>query len=446
MLNLDEDTFCHKKNYLWRKRFSEILRSEVCTKWERWRQLKNHVLTKSQCKKYKRIMRQYKSSLLSCRKCKNRWILRMIQENFKKWNQITVGDCLTFPVRLQWSQVLVPCWAATNACLLTHGIHRDYRKTCSVINFLRLIHPEIILKEFTLTQHKENEDQFHKLQGRGLFSQEMTNKIVTQFQCRHLQKRRRIWVLQCWWCFRRILWLDSKDSKNRSCNSTNSFIHNHFWFGEYDSKIKPQLVPIFYRKQCYGSKKWRLLILEELKSSRSVSERNFQILKCWTRRLLLLWTRLCRIPNSTRRSVSRNRKPRKRTGFHELDRPSSWSTITFEWLALMTQYLITPIYSLLHFMTITFRNSIQDGMKFCYLCQRFHPKTYWKTCKNWEYVSLRNSKPYWNCRTWRFITRYRCPIVNIEDNGEEECRSETSITELWRQTRENWNRSSGQES
>ena len=26
------------------------------------------------------------------------------------------------------------------------------------------------------------------------------------------------------------------------------------------------------------------------------------------------------------------------------------------------------------------------------------------------YVSLRNSKPYWNCTTWRFIRRYRCPI------------------------------------
>ena len=39
-----------------------------------------------------------------------------------------------------------------------------------VINFLRLIHPEIILKEFTLTHHKENEDQFHKLQEQETLS------------------------------------------------------------------------------------------------------------------------------------------------------------------------------------------------------------------------------------------------------------------------------------
>ena len=40
------------------------------------------------------------------------------------------------------------------------------------------------------------------------------------------------------WNFRRILWLDSKDSKFRSCNSTNSLVHNHFEFRRYDSKIK----------------------------------------------------------------------------------------------------------------------------------------------------------------------------------------------------------------
>ena len=50
------------------------------------------------------------------------------------------------------------------------------RKRFLVINFLRLIHLEIILKEFTLARHKENENQFHKQQGKGPFSQEMTNK------------------------------------------------------------------------------------------------------------------------------------------------------------------------------------------------------------------------------------------------------------------------------
>ena len=45
MLSLDENKFVRKKNNLWRKRFSEILKSEACTKWE-----KNYKLTKSQFK------------------------------------------------------------------------------------------------------------------------------------------------------------------------------------------------------------------------------------------------------------------------------------------------------------------------------------------------------------------------------------------------------------
>ena len=59
-------------------------------------------------------------------------------------------------------------------------------------NFLQWIHPEIIIKEITLAHHKENEDQFNRLQRRGPYSQEMTNKVETQIQCRHLQEGRQI--------------------------------------------------------------------------------------------------------------------------------------------------------------------------------------------------------------------------------------------------------------
>ena len=60
-----------------------------------------------------------------------------------------------------------------------------------VINFLRLIHPDIIIKEFTIVQHQERQDQSNRPQGRGHLSQEKTNKVKTQFQCRHLQEGRR---------------------------------------------------------------------------------------------------------------------------------------------------------------------------------------------------------------------------------------------------------------
>ena len=185
---------------------------------------------------------------------------------------------VTFPVNLQWFRVLVPCWAATNDCLLTHSLHLDYRKTFWVINFRRLIRPEIILMESSLAQHRE---------------------------------RTRI--------------------------SSTSF------------------------------------------------------------------TRTLR-----RRTVSRNRKPRRRTCFYEEDRSLSWSVTSFVLLVLMIHRL-RWFYFLSRFVTIIFRSAIQDGMKFYYLSQRFHPMISWKVCTNWEYVSLINSKPYENSSTWRFIRRYRCP-------------------------------------
>ena len=46
--------------------------------------------------------------------------------------------------------------------------------------------------------------------------------------------------------------------------------------------------------------------------------------------------------------------------------------------------------------------------------------------------------------TWRISSEdVDAQLSEIKDNDEEECRSETSITKLRRQTRENWNRSSG---
>ena len=48
-------------------------------------------------------------------------------------------------------------------------------------------------------------------------------------------------------------------------------------------------------------------------------------------------------------------------------------------------------YALLLFITMMFRNSIQYGMKFYYLFQRFHPMISWKVCTMSEYVGLCNS-------------------------------------------------------
>ena len=69
-------------------------------------------------------------------------------------------------------------------------INLDYRKTFWEINFLRLIHPEIILKEFNLKTCKETEKQSLKQGGWRRVAKVKTNKIKAQFQCRQLRQGR----------------------------------------------------------------------------------------------------------------------------------------------------------------------------------------------------------------------------------------------------------------
>ena len=90
-----------------------------------------------------------------------------------------------------------------------------------------------------------------------------------------------------------------------------------------------------------------------------------------------------------------------------------------------------------------FKNLIHDGMKFHYLCQRDDVL---------ESVQIEN--------LWVRATQKRSGIVRhgdssedidaqlseVEDDGEMEYRSEITITKIWRQTWENWDRSNGQES
>ena len=94
------------------------------------------------------------------------------------------------------------------------------------------------------------------------------------------------------WNFCRIQWLDGKDIKYRSLQF-DKFLHFlHSYVGRYDSQTKWLLVLIFHRKLRYGSTKWKWLIHWKNWSLRDqFVERIFQISRCWTRRLLLLWTR-----------------------------------------------------------------------------------------------------------------------------------------------------------
>ena len=115
-----------------------------------------------------------------------------------------VEDCLTFPVNLKWFRVLFRCSAATKDCRLIHGINpnspRDY--------FQRFLSDDV----------QRNREAVPEAERKKTIHIVKTDKIKAQFQGRHLQQGRWLRVLQYPWNFRRILWLDSKDSKYRNCN------------------------------------------------------------------------------------------------------------------------------------------------------------------------------------------------------------------------------------
>ena len=230
-------------------------------------------------------MRQSQSSLLSCRRCKIRWILWMFQDNFKKLNQTTVSDCLTFPVNLQW----FPMMSSDTRLLL--GLQENvFGDQSSAFDSPR-DHPQGV--HSCKTQCEQG--PVPQAAGTGTpHSQEMTNKMDAQFQCRLLQEGRRLWVRLLRWKFCRIPWLDSKDSKYRSCNPTHSLIHNHFWFGKYESKIKRLPVLISPSEAVSWIKKVDTVhSVEKLQSSRSVSGMNFPIIMntgredwCWVNKII----------------------------------------------------------------------------------------------------------------------------------------------------------------
>ena len=100
-------------------------------------------------------------------------------------NQLIVEDCLTFPVNLKGfllsrdKRLPLDAWNQS-------GLHENVFGN----HFLRLIHPEIILKGLNLTTCKETEKQSLKQEGRRLVTQVKTDKIKAQFQCRHLRQDR----------------------------------------------------------------------------------------------------------------------------------------------------------------------------------------------------------------------------------------------------------------
>ena len=278
------------------------------------------------------------------------------------WNRIIVEDCLTFPVNLWWFRVLALCSASAKDCLLTHGINLDYWKAFLEINFLRLIHPEIILKEISLTTCKETEKQSLK--------QEANIGIA----------------------FRQIPWSTNFFNVGNSIPKSCDYL---FWFSIGCCVVD--------QRSADGLKNW---------SPRDqFVEKIYQNSRCWRRTLLLLWTRSSRISNSRRRSVSKN-KAQKEDRFL---RGRQIAFMSYDYFRVTGAHDTVLDFAELFSVTLH-DDSVQEirykiGRSSAVYGQDPVGWYFEKICTNWGYVSLGNSKPYWNCTTWRCIRRYRFPMI-----------------------------------
>ena len=97
----------------------------------------------------------------------------------------------------------------------------------------------------------------------------------------------------------------------------------------------------------------------------------------------------------------------------------------------MIQYRIALIFSVLLFITIIFRNSIHDVIKFYYLCQTFPSDDILESLLKLrirESAQLKTVLEWYDMEVHQKISMPN--YLKVEDNGEEEHRSETSITKL----------------
>ena len=155
---------------------------------------------RSQCRNLDKTTGQFSSSLPNCSKCKNSWILWLVLEIFKMWNQINSGRLSHVSSQL----VMIPSSRALLS--LDKRLPLDMWNQSGLqekVFWTRLIHPEIILKESNLTTCKETTKQSLQQKGRRPVTQVETDKIKAQFHCRHLQQGRWLRVLQCRWNYRR---------------------------------------------------------------------------------------------------------------------------------------------------------------------------------------------------------------------------------------------------
>ena len=136
--------------------------------------------------------------------------------------------------------------------------------------------------------------------------------------------------------------------------------------------------------------------LDEFKSSRSVSGKNFPNIEMLDAKI-----------DSALKKIIQNSQFKKKVRLEEQKaQKEDW----FFAFMMYDSFRLTGAHDTVLEYADLCSAALHDDKFYC-LFQGFPPLISWKVWTNRGYVSLRNSKPYWNCTTWRFIRRYRFPTI-----------------------------------
>ena len=195
-----------------------------------------------------------KQKLRECHET-NRGSLHKYKNYRKRMNCLNDPDQFhTFPVNQQGFQDRALCYAATNACLLSHEYHLDHRKSFLQIHVRHLSYHKYLIEEFISLRHRVIQVRFRCTQAQVSPVTREEERIGSTIP---IPTTMNFFVSV-------DMSQSSMNGQQRQQISELQFdkflLHHHLYVGRQDSEIRWLLVLIFPRKLCYGSKKWRWTI------------------------------------------------------------------------------------------------------------------------------------------------------------------------------------------
>ena len=114
---------------------------------------------------------------------------------------------------------------------------------------------------------------------------------------------------------RRITWSDSKDSKYRNCNSTNSLIHHRSWRGNSIQNSSQYLFWFFIECHVVGQRSGDVYSLDELKASQSVHAKDFPNFEMLEAKIAFALNKIIQDSQFKKKVGLKEQKPQKENRF-----------------------------------------------------------------------------------------------------------------------------------